>query len=250
MEKIKLLSVIVPAYKQEKTIEEDITSLSRILNTLNIPYEILVVIDGTIDRTYDIVKKIQKKDKKIKAIAYKKNHGKGYAIRYGMLESHGDVSGFIDAGMDIDSAAIHELLEIFVENDADIVIGSKLHPDAKVNYPFSRKILSWGYRTVTHLLFGLSVRDTQVGIKFFKRKVVQKVFPLVLVKTFAFDIEVLAVAYSMGFTKIYEGPIKLNFNRASTITSANFWKIVSLMLWDTAAVFYRLKIKHYYSKEK
>jgi hypothetical protein len=79
--------------------------------------------------------------------------------------------------------------------------------------------------------------------------VAKDVFAKIIVKRFAFDIEVLAVAYKLGYTKIYEAPIKLNFNRASSITSAGFWKVIFWMLWDTAAVFYRLKIIHYYDKK-
>src|SRR5258708_28877698 len=148
--------------------------------------------------------------------------------------------------MDLDPTEISIMLDIMDWNNADIVIGSKLHPDSKVNYPIGRKILSWGYRTLTHILFGFKVRDTQVGLKIFKKRVAKEVFSKIIVKRFAFDIEVLAVAYKLGYTKIYEAPIKLDFNKASSITSSNFWKNIFWMLWDTVAVFYRLKILNYY----
>ncbi|HSW98078.1 MAG TPA: hypothetical protein VLF89_09705, partial [Candidatus Saccharimonadales bacterium] len=125
-------------------------------------------------------------------------------------------------------------------------IGSKLHPGSKVNYPWQRKILSIGYRTVVKLLFGLSVRDTQVGLKLYKRKVLEDVLPRLLVKHHAFDIELLAVAYRLGYKRIIEGPVNIDFNNSSSITSKNFWKVVWLMMWDTVAVFYRMKILKYY----
>jgi murein DD-endopeptidase MepM/ murein hydrolase activator NlpD len=158
----------------------------------------------------------------------------------------GDIIGFIDAGMDINPKGISMLLEHFYWYDADIVVGSKLHPVSKVNYPNSRRILSRGYRFLTRVLFGFKVRDTQVGLKLFKRDVVKKVLPKLLVKKYAFDIEFLAVAYRKGFTRIYEAPVEITFNNASNITSKSFWRIVGRMVWDTAAVFYRLKILHYY----
>lgn len=247
MNGIKSLSIIVPAYKQEKTIVRDIHILYDVLSKLTYKFEIIVVVDGCLDDTLNNAKKINKDN--VKIFGYEKNQGKGYAVKYGMLKAKGDVIGFIDAGMDVQSAGISILLDAMVWRDADIIIGSKLHPESKrVNYPFSRKILSWGYMLLTHMLFGFNIKDTQVGLKLFRRKVVEKIFPRLLVKTFAFDVEILALANAFGFKKIYEGPVELKFNGGSSITSGSFWKIIFHMLWDTAAVFYRLKIIHYYDR--
>ncbi len=240
MLKIKLLSLIIPAYKQEKTIVKDIRNINKILSSLPFPHELIIVVDGFLDETYAKAKLI--KNEKIKVFGYKENQGKGFAIKYGVKEAKGDIIGFIDAGMDLDPAEISIMLNIMDFNKADIVIGSKLHPDSKVSYPFQRKILSWGYRTLTHVLFGFKVKDTQVGLKLFKKKVAKDVFSKIIVKEFAFDVEVLAIAYKFGYHNIHEAPIKLNFKGAGSITSSNFWKIILLMLWDTVGVYYRLKI--------
>lgn len=240
------LSIVLPAYKQEKTIVKDLNKLSKTLSALPLDTEIIVVIDGNLDRTFQKVKKI--KDKRIRVYCYEKNQGKGYAVRYGILKATGDVIGFIDAGMDINPAGISMLLNHMLWYDADIIVGSKLHPVSRVDYPLSRKILSWGYRTFTHLLFGFKVRDTQVGLKLFRKKVAHDVFPRLLVKQFAFDIEMLAVSYALGYKRIYEAPIKLNFKGVSSITSSNLWLTVTLMLRDTLAVFYRVRIIKYYRK--
>ena len=247
MQKINLLSLVIPTYKQERTILKNIKSLDGVLASLPYKYEIIVVVDGYVDKTYSNAKKINKNN--IKILGYEANQGKGHAVRYGMLKSKGDIIGFIDSGMDIDPTGIAILLDSMLWQDADIIVGSKLHPESKVDYPFFRRILSWGYRRLTHLLFGFSIRDTQVGLKFFKRKVVRDVFPRILVKAFAFDVEVLAVASARGYKKIYEGPVELNFNKGSSITSTNFWHIIFLMLWDTIAIVYRLKILKYYDRE-
>ncbi len=240
MSKIKLLSLIIPAYKQEKTIVKDIKNIDTTLSSLSFPHELIIVVDGFLDKTYTKVKSV--KNGNIKVLGYKENKGKGFAIKYGVEEAKGDIIGFIDAGMDLDPAEISIMLNIMDWNKADIVIGSKLHPDSKVSYPYQRKILSWGYRLLTHALFGFKVKDTQVGLKIFRKKVAKKVFSRIVVKKFAFDIEVLAVAYKLGYHNIYEAPIKLNFKGAGSITSSNFWKIILLMLWDTVGVYYRLKI--------
>lgn len=243
---IKLLSLVVPVYKQEKTIVKDLEGLTKALSRLPFKYEIIVVVDGFLDKTFEKAKSI--KNSNIKAYGHEKNAGKGFSIKYGVSKAVGDIIGFIDAGMDIDPTEIAIMLDIMDWNKADIVVGSKLHPESKVQYPLFRKILSWGYRTLTQLLFGFSVKDTQVGIKIFKKKVAKEVFNRIVVKRFAFDIEVLAVAYKLGYIRIFEAPVKLDFRKASSINSLNFWKVILSMLWDTAAVFYRLKILHYYDK--
>ncbi len=249
--KIRLLSVVVPSYKQEKTIIQDIKNITSSLDTLNYKYEIIVVIDGLVDDTLKKLTGIKKlrAGKNVKIISYEENQGKGHAVRIGMLKAKGDIIGFMDAGMDIHPAGFNMLLNHMEWYDADIIVGSKLHPVSKVNYPLYRKILSWGYRQVTKALFGFKVRDTQVGLKFFKRKVVRDVLPRLLVKAYAFDIEILAVSYLLGYKKIYEAPIRLKF-KTNTINRNAMWKVIFLMLWDTGAVFYRLKILRYYNKQK
>lgn len=244
MEKINLLSLIVPTYKQEKIIEKNIHSLNDALESIQVPFEVIVVIDGQVDKTHEKLKKL--KSKNIKVISYKENLGKGNAVKTGMLQAKGDIIGFIDAGMEIDSTSISMLLNHMIWYDADIVVGSKLHPVSQIEYPFFRRILSRGYRMIIRMLFGLKVRDTQVGLKLYKKKVVEQVFPKLLVKKFAFDVETLAVANALGFKRIYDAPVKLKLGKESTIKNTKYWSVVWNMLWDTAAVFYRVKIKRYY----
>ncbi|MGH7203878.1 MAG: glycosyltransferase [Candidatus Levyibacteriota bacterium] len=245
---IKLLSVIVPAYKQEKTIVTDVKNIESELKTMHHPYEILVVIDGHADNTYTQIKSFRSRD--VKVLTYDKNQGKGHAVRYGMLRARGDVIGTLDAGMDLNPKGLRILLDDFQKYNADIVIGSKRHPLSKVNYPLKRKIISFLSQKLIKLLFGLNVTDTQVGMKFFRRNVIKAVLPRLLVKKFAFDIEILSVAYHLGYTKIYEAPVELNYNFKGSILSQNILNALFYTLWDTCAVFYRLKIIHYYDRKK
>lgn len=247
--KIKLISVIIPAYRQEKTIVRDLSRIKEVLDKLRYSTEVICVVDGKVDNTFKKVAKFAKKYPNIKAVGYDTNKGKGYAVRFGMAESKGDVVGFIDAGMDLNPEGLSMLLDHFEWYDADIIVGSKRHPVSKVDYPWQRRVLSIGYQILVRLLFGLKVKDTQVGMKFFKREVLEKVLPRILVKAYAFDIEILAVANYLGFKRIYEAPIdiRLKFGGASTITSQKFIREVFAMLIDTLAVFYRLKILNYYS---
>ncbi len=248
---IKLISVIVPCYKQENTIVKDLQKIYQAMEQLRYNSEIICVVDGRVDKTFENADLFAKEHPNIKVKGYDTNKGKGYAVRFGMAESKGDIVGFIDAGMDINPNGLAMLLEHFEWYNADIIVGSKRHPVSKVDYPWQRRILSIGYQLLVFLLFGLKIRDTQVGMKFFKRGVLEKVLPRLLVKRFAFDIEMLAVANYLHFNRIYEAPIDitLSFGGTSTITSQRFIRTVLAMLMDTLAVFYRLKILRYYSDE-
>lgn len=246
---IKLVSVVIPAYKAEKTIQADLLRVKEVLDKIRYSYEIICVVDGILDKTEKEAKKLERKfPQKVKVLGYKKNFGKGHAVRYGMANAKGDIIGFIDAGNDLNPSGLPLLLEHFEWYNADIMIGSKRHPASKVYYPWQRRILSFGYQQLVRFLFGLNVKDTQVGMKFFKREVLEKVLPRVLVKEFAFDIELLSVAYFLGYKRIFEAPIELEMEfGSSTIVSKGFWKTVWKMAWDTTAVFYRLKILGYYN---
>lgn len=244
---IKLLSLIIPVYRQGKTIRRQLQNILGELELLSIPYEVIVVVDGMDDKSFVEAKKVRSSN--LLVIGYKTNHGKGYAVRYGMGKSKGDIVGFLDSGGDLSELGLSMMLEHFKWYNADIIVGSKRHPVSKVQYPVSRKILSWVYQQLILMFFGLNIRDTQVGMKLYRRKVLEDVLPRMLVKAFAFDIEILAVAHHLGYTRIFEAPVYLDFSGASSITSRNFWRIITRTLWDTLAVFYRLRILHYYDNQ-
>lgn len=247
--KIKLLSVIVPVYKQEQIIVKDLKRIKDVLDQLRYSTELICVVDGNIDQSFKKASSFAAKTTNVKVIGYENNKGKGYAVRFGMAASKGDIIGFIDSGMDLNPNGLSMLLEHMEWYDADIIVGSKRHYVSKVDYPWQRRILSIGYQLIVWFLFGLRVRDTQVGIKFFKREVLEKVLPRLLVKRFAFDVEMLAVANYLGFKRIYEAPVDIRFGKNTTITNKRFLRIVTGMLVDTLAVFYRLRILNYYSDE-
>ncbi|MFZ5933178.1 MAG: glycosyltransferase [Patescibacteria group bacterium] len=247
--RIRLLSVVIPAYRAEKIIAKTLEKVKRVLDGTRYNYEIICVVDGHVDKTFEVAKKVEAESpKKIRVISYQENLGKGHAVRFGMARARGDVIGFVDAGIELNPNGLGMLLEHLEWYDADIVVGSKRHPASKVVYPWQRKVLSFGYQMLTRVLFGLSVKDTQVGMKFFRREVLKKVLPRLLVKDFAFDIELLSVANYLGFRRIFEAPveIKMKFGGVSTIASKGFLRTIWRMLWDTMAVFYRLYILNYY----
>lgn len=237
-----LLSVIVPAYNCQ-TIAQDLRSILRYLYDLHREFELICVVDGKKDNRDKTHKKATNvKDQNLKIYTYKENRGKGYAIRFGMARSRGGTIAFIDAGGDLNASGIGMALEHMKWYNADIIVGSKRHGASKVIYPWQRKILSFIVQRLTRYFFGLNLTDTQTGLKIFKRRVLVKILPRLLVKRWAFDLEMLAVANHLGFTRIYESPVEIVHNFTSNVG----WKAVQNFATDYLAILYRIYYLRYY----
>src|SRR3989344_2283967 len=239
------LSCIVPVFQQEKTIVKDLIQIKDAAGRIRYPYEIIVVIDGITDKSLKKIK--QANIPQLKTLGYMKNQGKSHAIRLGMKKAKGDYVMFIDSGMEIDPNGISMLLEHMEWYQADIIVGSKRHPASFINYSFSRKLLSNGYYFLVKLLFGIQVHDTQAGIKIFKKNVLEKVLPRLVEKRFAGDLEILVVANTLGFIRIFEAPIKLDY-ALSPLTSSATIQAIGKILQDTLAIFYRKNVLRYYKR--
>jgi glycosyltransferase involved in cell wall biosynthesis len=237
---VHFLSLIIPVYKQEKTILPDLKRIKKNLDTIRYDYEIIAVVDGRVDRSYQKIKKANLN--KVTCFTYFKNQGKAYAIRHGIAKAKGDYIMLIDAGKEIDPNGISMLLEHMEWYGADIIVGSKRHPASRVRYTFDRKILSYGYYYLVKILFGLNITDTQAGIKIFKRRVIKKIYPKLLEKRFVGDLEMLVIAKYYGFEKIYEAPIKINYDFPHLTTAATWGQIWAILL-DTLALFVRKNLK-------
>lgn len=238
------LSVVVPAFNQQDSIRGNLATIEQRLETVGLPFEIVVVSDGSVDRTYD--EACRHDSARVRVLDYHRNLGKGYALRTGSREARGDLVAWIDSDLDLDPAALRGFLDVFAAGDADIVVGSKRHPESVVDYPAKRRAYSWMYQQLVRALFRLDVRDTQVGMKLFRREVLDEVLPVVLVKRYAFDLEMLAVARHFGHRRITEAPIVLEYQFSGTGVN---WRAIAGALWDTAAVFYRLRILGYYDRK-
>lgn len=245
MNNAHFLSLIIPVYKQEKTIVKNLRQIKKVMDKIRYDHEIIVVIDGIVDGSLKQIK--EAKLERIRTISYLKNQGKSHAIRLGMNKAKGDYIMFIDSGMEIDPNGISMLLEHMEWYDADVIVGSKRHEASQVNYATSRKILSDGYYFLVKLLFGIKVRDTQAGIKIFKKPVLEKILPKLVEKKFAGDLEMLVVASTLGFRRIFEAPIKLDYSLGN-LTSAATFKAIWHILIDTLAIWYRKNILGYYKR--
>ena len=217
-----MLSIIMPAYNEADTIESVVKEVIESVNGIK-KWEILIVDDGSKDSTYKKAKLLEELNGgKVRALSYNSNKGKGFALKYGFEHSIGDNVVFLDADMDLPPKQITRFFEIMEDTKADVVVGSKRHPESKVNYPLKRKLLSEVYFIIVKTLFNLNVKDTQVGLKLFKREVLEDIMPKLLVKRYAFDVELLANAIKKGY-KIVEAPVELTFNFNSKINWKAIW---------------------------
>jgi glycosyltransferase involved in cell wall biosynthesis len=233
----------MPAHNEAASIAQAIDAVCAVLESAAIDYEIVVVSDGSTDATLSAAR--SREGPRVRVLAHTPNRGKGHALAVGSLVARGVWTAWLDSDLDLHPDSLPKMLERVTAGGLDAIVGSKRHPDSIVDYPMGRRIGSRAYQMAVRILFGLDVSDTQVGIKMFHCGVLQDVLPRVVVKRYAFDLEVLAVARHLGFTRIEEAPVVLDYQFSGSGVSV---KAISRALLDTAAIFYRLRILRYYDE--
>jgi glycosyltransferase involved in cell wall biosynthesis len=234
------LSFVIPAYNEEFFIEDTLGTLDLAIKKKTCQYEIVVVDDGSQDKTFKKALQYARRNGHVKVIRYARNTGKGFAIKTGVMKSMGDAVIFVDGDMEIDFSTISRYIKA-LEN-ADIVIATKWHNDSAVSMPLSRKMLSRTFNVLVRILIGFNLKDTQVGLKVMKRSAVDKIFPRLAVKRYAFDVELLTLAHIYDL-KIVELPVKLKI--ASSFKPKDAWH----MFIDLLGIAYRLRIIRWYQRQ-
>lgn len=238
------ISVLIPVHNEVKRIAHNLRETRETLDDLGCNYEIIAIDDGSSDDSYQVLQALKEEIPQLIVGENSRNFGKGRALKKAFKYASGDLIVWLDADLDLHPYQIKTLYDIMVLDDADIVIGSKMHPNSRVNYPLTRRIVSRGYYLLIRILFNLPCHDTQTGLKIFKRRVIEEVFPRILVKQFAFDLEVLVNAHHLGF-KLAEAPIILDNKRDyGRIGLSSIIKTFN----DTLAIWYRMYLRKYYDR--
>jgi dolichyl-phosphate beta-glucosyltransferase len=201
------LSVIIPAYNEEKRLNKTLKSLDGYLARQNYGYEIIVVDDGSKDGTAALLQAAIKEIPHLRSIGDRTNHGKGYAVRAGMLSATGDCRLFMDADGSTSIDQIEKMLPYLAEG-YDVVVSSRRIPGAvvKIDQPWYRLLLGWIFRNAVELIVPLGIKDSQNGFKLFSNKAATDIFLRQTVLGWAFDVEILYLARKLGY-KIKEVPI-------------------------------------------
>lgn len=235
----------MPCYNESKKIYGNLLWAHRTFKKFRFSFEILAIDDGSSDNTKEeIIKASLAYPEEIRLVENGTNQGKGYALKNGFMNSTGNIVVFLDGDLEITPCQVGKLLKSMRDNNAEIAIGSKRCGKSDIKYPLARIILSNGYYFIIKILFNLPVSDTQVGIKVYRRDVLDKIFPKVLCKKYAFDVEILANAVNKGY-KITEVPINIAFSRQNSFGRIKLKDIRDVWI-DTMAIWYRMKIIHYY----
>ena len=174
MEQVEL-SFVIPAYNEEDFIEDTLGAIDAIIKDKNLPYEIVVVDDGSKDGTLAKARRYAGRNGHVKVVSYSEHVGKGYAVKTGFLQTSGNVVIFTDGDMEIDLTTISEYLDAL--KHGDIVIASKRHMDSRVKVPISRRVLSEVFNGLVRFLTGVPLKDTQSGLKAMRKSAFIDVFP-------------------------------------------------------------------------
>ena len=236
------LSVVVPFYNPGPALLQHLQGLAEVLDAKNVSFEIIAVSDGSTDGSFELIRSAGFRS--VRTIELAKNVGKGGALRVGLNCGRGRYLGFIDSDGDIPAQVMERFVDEIRKNSPAILSGSKRHSESQVVYPPLRRIYSVGFQMLLRVLFRLSVRDTQTGVKLIRRDVVAQVLPLMVEKKFAFDLELFVVAKHLGFDQVAELPVVIKERFTSTIS----WRSVKGMLLDTLGIYYRLHFIHYYDR--
>lgn len=202
------LSVIIPAYNEEKRLPKTLQEIDAYLRRQTYDYEIIVVSDGSKDRTSEVVRGLTPVIQNLRLIDNKENHGKGYVVRQGMLEAKGDFRLFTDADNSTTIDQIEKMWPHFKDN-YQVVIGSRDVKGAVMDppQPLKRRLVGEVGNLIIQVVVGLfGISDTQCGFKCFTREVVERVFPKGRIDRWGFDVEILVLAKKLGY-KIKEIPV-------------------------------------------
>ena len=240
------LTVVVPYYNPGKLLVPTIERLMSVLDASGATYEVIAVSDGSTDGSDRELDEALPGRPQLTNVVLADNQGKGAALRVGLAKGHGRYLGFIDADGDLDPILLDSFQTMVGLYSPDIILGSKRHPLSEVEYPFLRRVYSWGYQQVVRIGFRLNIRDTQTGIKLIRRDVLSAVLPRMVEKRFAFDLELFVIARRLGYKRFLEAPIRLRHQFTSTVS----WRSVYRSLLDTMAIWYRLRILHFYDGDQ
>ncbi len=216
------LSVIIPAYNEESRLEKTLQEIHAYLKLQPYLYEIIVVNDGSKDRTAEVVNELVRDPdsviQNLRLIDNKNNHGKGYAVRQGMLEASGEYRLFTDADNSVSIDQIEKIWPV-LKQGCEVVIGSRTIKGSVIDPPqlWPRRLVGKAGNLAIQTIGGLGgIWDSQCGFKCFTQNSAQAIFSKTSIDGWGFDVEALVVAKKLGY-QIKEIPMVWKNDFRSTV---------------------------------
>ncbi|MBD3379113.1 MAG: glycosyltransferase [Candidatus Omnitrophica bacterium] len=208
------LSILIPAYNEEKNLRATLSEISGYLSARDLSCEVLIVDDGSSDSTFEIASSCKELFREMRVLKNAENKGKGFSIKKGISEARGENILFMDA----DSSTSIEQLDRFLplSGEHDIHIASRRVPGANVSMPLNRAVLGKIYIILASLILRIRVKDLNCGFKIFKTPVARDVFARQVMSGWSFDAEVLFIAGKRGYS-IKEVPVEWTYGEHSKV---------------------------------
>lgn len=228
------LSVVIAAYNEEKVIADTVTRVGTYLEAMPDP-ELIIVDDGSRDRTCEIVSSLTGRFPFLRLVKNDRNRGKGYSIKHGIMESHGEYVLFTDADLVFPIEGVEPFVKA-LEQGADVAIASRSHPGTlfalhprHFSYIYQRYLVGRTYINVVNRILKIGVTDTQAGFKCMRGEAARTIYARTTLYDFAFDVEALFIARQLGY-RIVEQPVY--FLYLGEQSSVQLVKDSILMLYD------------------
>ena len=238
------LSVILPCHDLADRAEANLARLHALLRSHGFPYQLIPVDDGSADATADALRRAAEADPAtVTPVFLPANQGKGAALLAGLPHARHAWILLLDGDLDLDPTALPAFCDAARATSAAAILGSKRHPSSQVRYPLRRRLASALYHALCRRLLRLGVTDTQSGMKLIRADALRYAADRLLVKRFAFDLELLTVIREGGYA-LAEAPVRVDFGlRWGCLTPRTLWRT----LVDTLAIAYRARVLHYYA---
>ena len=194
------ISVVIPLLNEKDSLEELCDSISEVMVSYDLSYEIILIDDGSIDKSWSVIEKLSENSKKIKGIKFKRNYGKSQALHAGFLSCQGDVVFTMDADLQDDPKEIYKLYKMIKDNNYDLISGwKKRRFDSIIFKNIPSKIFNFAARKAS----GINLNDFNSGLKAYKKEVVKSIELYGEMHRY-----IPLLAANKGFTKIGEQIIK------------------------------------------
>ena len=230
------LTVVIPSYKSGSNGVKTVLATYEALHNAVSELYVIAVSDGSTDESVALLDELSQPW--FTHVRLERNSGKGAALREGFARSRTDITAFIDADGDIPPRLLLPMYQTFNKQNADVVFGSKWHPDSALKVTIFRRVISLFHHIIQLVLFKLNIDDTQVGIKMYRTRDLQEVLPIVQENGFSLDLELFIALSAYGHNKFIEMPVEIVRTGSSTISMRN----IASALMDMLRIFWRARV--------